>query len=173
MPETPNEIVFVCTANTCRSPMAAALFRHALDAQDEPLRSLRVSSAGVSAFPGQPASKNSVEALKKVNIKLDHHLSQPLSQELVNNALAFFCMTDSHLAMLSYQIDPPPPNAFLMRQFLGNGADDQIPDPFGGNLSLYEACRDSMVEAIPSLIQVVAKILDHSSQSPDTDSEKQ
>lgn len=158
MPEIPNEIVFVCTANTCRSPMAAALFRHALDAQDDSLKSLKVSSAGVSAFPGQIASQNSIDALKKVGIDLVDHKSQGLSQELVDGALAFFCMTDSHLAMLNYQIDPPPPNAFLMRQFIGDGIDDQIPDPFGGTLRQYESCRDSMVEAIPSLIEIVKKL---------------
>lgn len=158
MTDTSKEIVFVCTANTCRSPMAAALFRHALAAQDEPLKSLKVTSAGVTAHPGQTASSNSVAALEKVDIKLESHKSQSLSQELVDNALAFFCMTDSHLAMLNYQIDPPPPNAFLMRQFIGEDQDDQIPDPFGGDLKQYEACRDSMVEAIPSLIEVVKKL---------------
>ena len=162
MASVPKKIVFVCTANTCRSPMAAALFRHALDAQPEPLRSLEVTSAGISAFPGQQASSNSVQALKKVGIDLENHYSQPLSQELVDDALAFFCMTESHLAMLNYQIDPPPPNAFLMRQFMGPEADPEIPDPFGGNLFLYEACRDSMVEAIPSLIEVVTKMLESS-----------
>ena len=138
--------------------MAEALFRHALDAQEEPLRSLKVSSAGVSAFPGQAASRNSVDALKKVNINLEGHQSQAITQEIVDNALAFFCMTDSHLAMLSYQIDPVPQNAFLMRQFIGDGIDDQIPDPFGGSLQQYEACRDSMVESIPSLIEVTKKL---------------
>lgn len=138
--------------------MAAALFRHALNAQPEPLKSLKVSSVGVSAMPGQAVSGHSVEALKKVGIDLRGHTSNVLSQELVDNSLAFFCMTDSHLAMLNYQIDPPPPNAFLMRQFIGEGKDDQIPDPFGGSLREYEACRDSMVEAIPSIIEVVQKL---------------
>lgn len=138
--------------------MAAALFRHALDAQEDSLRSLKVSSAGVSAFPGQAASINSIEALKKVSIDIEDHQSQAITQQLVDNAFAFFCMTDSHLAMLNYQIDPPPANAFLMRQFIGDGIDDQIPDPFGGSLQQYEACRDSMVEAIPSLVEVVKKL---------------
>lgn len=138
--------------------MAAALFRHALDAQDEPLRSLSVSSAGISAYPGQPASGNSVAALKKVNIDLSGHRSQPLSRELVERALAFFCMTETHLAMLHYQVDPPPANAFLMRQFITSDEGVQIPDPFGMELRHYEACRDSMVEAIPSLIEVVRKL---------------
>jgi len=160
MTDTPNEIIFVCTANTCRSPMAAALFRHALKGKDEPLGSLRTSSAGVSAYPGQAASANSIEAMRKVGIDLADHASQPLSQELVDNALAFFCMTESHLAMLSYQIDPPPENAFLMRQFVDDSSDLQIPDPYGGDLLRYEACRDSMVEAIPSLILAVEKMLE-------------
>ncbi|EDY81996.1 hypothetical protein VDG1235_1616 [Verrucomicrobiia bacterium DG1235] len=110
-----------------------------------------------------------MNALKKVNIELEDHSSQPLSQELVDNTLAFFCMTDSHLAMLNYQIDPPPANAFLMRQFLGNGSDDQIPDPFGGSLLQYEACRDSMVEAIPSLIEVVKKICESAKKDQTAD----
>lgn len=67
-------------------------------------------------------------------------------------------MTESHLALLNYQIDPPPTNAFLMRQFMDKGADLEIPDPFGMDFSHYEACRDSMVEAIPSLIEVVRKL---------------
>lgn len=139
--------------------MAEALFRHALDAQDEPLKSLTVSSAGVSGFPGYPASQNSVRALRKVGIDLKNHSSQPITQEMVDNALAFFCMTDSHLAMLSYQIDPPPTNLYLMRQFVPEGEDLTIPDPFGGNIVQYEACRDSMVEAIPSLISFVKELV--------------
>ncbi|MBT7867445.1 MAG: hypothetical protein HN763_13940 [Opitutales bacterium] len=57
--------------------------------------------------------------------------------------------------MLSFRVDPPPSNAFLMRQFIEADANDEIPDPFGMSLNHYEACRDSMVEAIPSLLQVV------------------
>ena len=158
MADKPNEIVFVCTANTCRSPMAAALFRHALDAQDDELKSLRVSSAGVSAYAGQPAAANAVSALKKVGIDLSKHASQPLSQQMVDRALAYFCMTESHLAMLNYQIDPPPPHAFLMRSFMPGDVDREIPDPFGRSLSDYEACRDAMVEAIPSLVDAVRKL---------------
>ena len=155
MDDPKKEIVFVCTANTCRSPMAAGLFRHALAAQPEPLRSLTVNSAGVSVFETQPANPNSVRALSKVGIDLSDHRSRPLTSDMATNALAFFTMTESHLAMLSLQLDPVPANAFLMRQFIGGGADPSIPDPYGMDLSHYEACRDSMVEAIPSLIEVV------------------
>ena len=64
--------------------MAAALLQHALSAQPEPLRSLKVTSAGVSARRGEAVSENSVIALKKVGIDLSKHVSQPLTQELLD-----------------------------------------------------------------------------------------
>lgn len=164
-----NEIVFVCTGNTCRSPMAEGLFRHALAAQDEPLKTLAVSSAGVSTFESEPAARNAVTALSKVEIDIADHRSQPLSQELFDRALVFFAMTDTHLAMLSFQSDVHSVPAFLMRQFIGDGSTDQIPDPFGMSLEHYEESRDSMVEAIPSLLQVVKQLMEERSHNAAND----
>jgi len=169
MAKEKNGIVFLCTANTCRSPMAEALFRHAIAGKGTPFDKLRIASAGVSAFPGQPANDNTIAALKKVGISLTEHESKPLDQELVDNALAFIGMTDSHLAMLSLQIDPPPANAFLMRQFMDDGSNPQIPDPFGMDFEHYEACRDSMVEAIPSLVNAVEMLLKAQQEAGATD----
>ncbi len=151
MTEHPGHVLFVCTANTCRSPMAAALLRHALAAEAEPLKSLPVISAGVSAMSGYPAAANAVQALRKVGILLADHRSQRVTQEMLNQALAVFCMTESHRAMLEMDFDPLPQHLHLMRELMP-GMEPDIPDPFGMNLSAYEASRDSMVEAIPSLV---------------------
>lgn len=148
--------------------MAEGLFRHALAAQSDPLKSLKVSSAGVSVYDRQSASPNSVKAMAKVGIDISNHKSQHINESMIESALAFFTMTETHLAMLSYQIDPPPINAFLMRAFIEENADTQIPDPFGMNLNDYEACRDSMVEAIPSLVKVVEKLY-QAQLAPDSD----
>jgi protein-tyrosine-phosphatase len=145
-------IVTVCTANICRSPMAAALLQHALAAQPEPLRSLRVVSAGVSANAGSPVSENSVIALKKVGLDISSHRSQPVTQRMFDEAVAVLCMTESHRAMIQLHADPAPKNLFLFRDFMGV-RDAEIADPFGGSLKLYEAARDEMVEAIPSLVE--------------------
>ena len=149
----PGLVIVVCTANICRSPMGEKLLRHALAAEPEPLRSLQVVSAGIAAARGQPATDNSVAALKKVGIDLTGHASQPLTQELLDRALAVFCMTESHRSMIELHFDRVPKNLHLFREFIGRDGTAEIPDPFGGNYREYEACRDSMVEAIPSLVQ--------------------
>jgi protein-tyrosine-phosphatase len=151
-------IVMVCTANICRSPMAAALLQHALAAQPAPLNDLQVISAGVAARRGETVSENSVVALKKVGIDVSQHCSQPLTQRLLDEALAVVCMTESHRAMIQVQADPVPKNLFLFRQFMPPGVEQEIGDPYGGPLKVYETARDEMVEAIPSLIEHLRKL---------------
>jgi len=152
-------IVTVCTANICRSPMGAALLQHALAAQPEPLRSLRVISAGVAARGGEPVSMNSVLALKKVGIDVSQHRSQSLTQKMLDEALAVLCMTESHRALIMVQADPVPKNVFLFREFVPNVPDIEIGDPYGGPLKVYEAARDEMVESIPSLVQQIKTLM--------------
>ncbi len=152
---TPGIIVTVCTANICRSPMAQALLQHALRAQPEPLKSLQIVSAGVAARQGAKVSENSVQALRKVGLNIDGHVSRPLTQELIDSALAVFCMTESHRAVIQLTFEPIPRNIYLFREFMPRSADKEIPDPYGGSLANYEFCRDEMVEALPSLVAFI------------------
>src|SRR5271168_4002767 len=104
----PAYIAVVCTGNICRSPMGAALLRHALAAEPEPLRSLPVISAGVSARAGAPMTEYSATALKKVGIDASRHASRPLTQELLDQAVLVLCMTEDHRAMIEATAQPPP-----------------------------------------------------------------
>lgn len=148
-----SQILCICTANICRSPMAERLLAHALAAEEEPLRSLRVVSAGVAACYGDPPSANSVAALRKVGVDLNDHRSQPVTRELLDSSLAVFCMTESHRAVLYYHFDPLPTPVYLMRGFMPQTEPCEIPDPYGMDLHAYETCRDSMVEAVPSILR--------------------
>jgi len=153
----PGPIVTVCTANICRSPMAAGLLQHALQGEAEPLRSIPVISAGVAARIGDSVSENSVQALKKVGIDIAGQKSQPLTQEMIQKASLVLCMTEGHRAMIQFQFDPRPDQVFLFREFMDQRGDKEIGDPYGGPLRIYEACRDEMVEAIPSLLSFLRR----------------
>ena len=147
-----NLILVICTANVCRSPMAEKLLQHALAAEGKPLDQLVVASAGVAAGYGDPPSENSVAALKKVKLDLTHHKSQPLTDELMERAFAIFGMTDSHIQALQHYYKNLPERVHLLRGFMREDESDQIPDPIGLDFDAYCACRDAMIEAIPSVV---------------------
>jgi len=157
--ETPapsSTVFFVCSGNTCRSPIAERLLRHALDAEPEPLKSIRVASFGTSAFPGSPASENAVYTLSKVGINLKDHRSQSADDIDIDKALAFFCMTRAHQDVLLHYWDVDPGRVFLVREWIDTPPTDII-DPFGMDVRAYHRCRDSIVEAIPSLLGYLRK----------------
>ena len=132
--------------------MGQGLLAHALAGQPPPLNKLKVVSAGVAARTGELASENSVFALKRVGIDIAGHRSTPLTQQLLDQALCVLVMTDSHKAMIEVQATPVPKNLHLFREFLPKTTHKEISDPYGSSLKVYEAARDEMVEAIPSII---------------------
>ncbi|MFZ5494415.1 MAG: low molecular weight protein arginine phosphatase [Verrucomicrobiota bacterium] len=154
----PGHILIVCTGNICRSPMGQGLLSHALAAQPEPLRSLKVISAGVAAHTGEPISENSVVALRKVGIDISQIRSQGLTQQMLDEALAVFAMTESHRSIIRARARPVPERLHLFREFLPPPAAREIGDPYGGPLKLYESVRDEMVEAVPSLVEFLKKL---------------
>ena len=139
--------------------MAEGLLRHALAAQPEPLKSLRVVSAGVAARTGESISANSIATLKKAGIDISGLRAQALSQELLDGALVVFGMTESHRAIIQLQANPVPAHIYLFREFMPPPAAKEIGDPYGGPLKQYEAARDELVEAIPSVVAFLKTLL--------------
>lgn len=134
--------------------MAAALLKHALEAQPEPLNQYRVTSAGTAAFAGDSASENTLAVLKRHGLDSSQHRSRPVSPQLIDQAQWIIAMTKSHLHVLQSRFPEACDRMLLFRQFLAN---QEIPDPFGQDFNAYLECRDAMVEAIPSLIQHFVK----------------
>ena len=151
-------IVFVCTANVCRSPMAEKLFEQALQ-ESSVKKKIQVFSAGISAMDGDKASENSIEASKENGIDLNDHRSSALTRSTLQNASAVFCMTESHRALMQMYFELPENSpVFLMREFVEQGP-TELPDPYGQSMEVYRACREDMKEALPSLINWVEKNL--------------
>lgn len=151
-------VVFVCTANVCRSPMAEKLFEEAL-AKSKTKKNIRVFSAGISAMDGDQASENSIQACEEVGLDLKDHRSAALTRATAENASAIFCMTESHRALLQMYFDlPENTRIYLMREFIEEGS-KELPDPYGQSMEVYRDCRENMKEALPSLLNWVEKNL--------------
>lgn len=133
--------------------MAEGLLAHALKVEEEPLRSLAVVSAGVAAYDGEPASVNSVRALKKVGIDIEEHRSQRITPEMLERSVLILVMTESHRSVIQSAMPELETPVLLMRELLPPPARPEIPDPYGMDLESYEATRDSMVEAIPVIVE--------------------
>lgn len=141
------KILFVCTGNTCRSPMAQALFKKM--AEENNLNA-DCYSAGISAFTGTPASSNSVAALKEIGIDISGFRSSSLSSlmPIINDFDLFVPMTYNHaLTLINFGIKKN--KIFLLKK--------DVPDPYGGDLELYRATRDVLLQLLDDLAAFVEK----------------
>jgi glycine hydroxymethyltransferase len=146
-------ILFVCTGNVCRSPMAEALLRRATRDRSD----LRAISAGIGAIYGQPPSSHAVRALSEVGVTLEGFRSRMLTAELVDQADYIFGMTRGHVEGINLLYPHAAEKTFLLREFdesLGPYEKD-IADPIGGSIEVYLACRDQLEQGIASLLKFI------------------
>jgi protein-tyrosine-phosphatase len=116
LPEIAAKILVVCTGNTCRSPLAAAMLRtalaRALDIGPSRLleRGLDVSSAGTSAFSGDPASGGSLRAAERRGLSLEHHASRSIAEVDLGDYECVFGLTPEHVSTLKRRFGVEPCN---------------------------------------------------------------
>ena len=139
--------------------MAEALLRATLVKRGQGLERLKVASFGLAAEDGQSPSANSVKAMQRIGLDVSSHRSRLLTQADVDRSVVIFGMTESHLAALHARFDVLPAFVLLLRDVLSTEVPRDIPDPFGGGYRDYEECRDSMVEAIPAMVEFLRQNL--------------
>ena len=137
--------LFVCTGNTCRSPMAAAVFRKLLAArlqcseEDLPANGYRIVSAGLAALQGAPAAPEAIELVESRGGRLSRHQSQPLSSRLLAQADYVFTMTNSHRTTI---LQHHPELDTRVRTLADDGSD--VADPIGMGMNEYQRCLDEI-----------------------------
>ncbi|MBQ7121642.1 MAG: low molecular weight phosphatase family protein [Clostridia bacterium] len=129
-------ILFVCTGNTCRSPMAEGLFKKIL--ADKGAKNITCSSAGLFAMTGDEVTANSVKACERFAVDISAHRARRITSYILDETDKFVCMTRDHAASLSMYV---PSDKVLV---LGDG----VPDPYGGDLETYIRCANSIRTAL-------------------------
>jgi protein-tyrosine phosphatase len=147
-------ILFVCTGNICRSPMAAAILRDRL-ARIGLESQVQVLSAGVWAEDGGRASANGVAVLRLRGIDLAAHRSQALTPALLREANIVLVMEEAHRRSIFHTAPEHLSKVFLLSEMAGKH--DDVEDPFGGSMEEYAATADELSALIEKGLPKILK----------------
>ena len=150
------KILFICTGNVCRSPMAEGLLRHMLRGRND----IQVASAGLGALEGMGATDVAVDVMTEYGIDISSHASQSLGGELVQQADFIFTMTRQQYDAIQALYPPAAEKTFLVREFeeMRPAENKDIADPIGQSVDVYRRTRDQIRDALPSLIVFIDQL---------------
>lgn len=137
-------ILFICTGNTCRSPMAEGLFKKIL--QEQKKENIHVSSAGIAAPGSAPASQNAITVMKEQDVDLQQHRSRQLTAGMLADADRVYVMTDQQQQILQALY---PQFAKKIRLL----SDTPISDPFGQDVQAYRTCAEQIRQALINIAE--------------------
>jgi len=142
-------IIFVCTGNTCRSPMAEGFMNKIVS---DRLLDVLALSRGLMVIPGSKVSPNSVDAMKEYNIDISNHVPKGITQSEIQNADLILTMTSSHCDALKSAFSSYSSKIFSLGSYVGMG---DIPDPYGADIDEYKKCAAKIKDMIELLCDMI------------------
>ncbi len=143
-------VLFVCTGNTCRSPMALAAAKK-IASGNERFKGFSFDSAGTDAPEGFPASQGAIAAMREAGADLSAHRSKRFTAELAEWADVIFAMERRHIAAMS-EVSPDSRRKMrVLSEYSATGGG--IPDPFGAGMEVYRAARDGIAGAVEKALE--------------------
>ncbi|NLM12986.1 MAG: low molecular weight protein arginine phosphatase [Epulopiscium sp.] len=147
------KIMFVCTGNTCRSPMAEALTKNALEKAS--LNDVEVVSRGISVFFSSGASEYAHQAMKEYGLNLDTHKSKQIEPKDIEDVDLILTMTNSHKQYLHHNFPAHKGKIFTLKEFVEESGD--VEDPFGGQIKEYRSCAENLHQLVQKLVKKISR----------------
>lgn len=140
MPRDKKYVAFVCSGNTCRSPMGEGIFNHL--AKEKGIDAL-AESFGMATVKGLPVSENSLKACAEIGIDLSYKTSMSVNDAELEKYDKFCCMSQGHARMLNEFYDVPSDKIIVLN----------VSDPYGGSEDVYRQCRDEIYNSVKEIIK--------------------
>ena len=161
------KILFVCTGNSCRSPIAEGLLEKMF--KEENVQNIEVFSAGTNSIPGIPPTRETIEVLRKEGIDISDHRSTCITYDLISQADLILVMEKVHREKILTMNPGVKNKVFLLREFAGDsrgtypiGKGDEtldIYDPIGQPISVYEKCLLEIKDVLKRSLQKIIGFL--------------